>query len=95
VRERVCRAAQREAATRKDAGGRVVRVHAKVDPVSFKVLCTILAEGDIAKAGRSLDLPEETVRAAVRRWQGKGKEYRAMLELVRWRKKVGGKGRSR
>jgi len=65
----------------------------KVDPASFKVLCTILAEGDIAKAGRSLDLPEETVRAAVRRWEGKGKEYRAMLELVRWRKKVGGKGK--
>ena len=65
----------------------------KVDPASFKVLCTILAEGDIAKAGRSLDLPQETVRAAVRRWEGKGKEYRAMLELVRWRKKVGGKGK--
>lgn len=63
----------------------------RVDPGSFKLLCTILAEGDVAKAGRSLDLPEETVRAAVRRWQSKGKEYRAMLELVRWRKKVGRK----
>lgn len=63
----------------------------RVDPASFKLLCTILAEGDVAKAGRSLDLPEETVRAAVRRWQSKGKEYRAMLELVRWRKKVGRK----
>jgi hypothetical protein len=63
----------------------------KVDPASFKVLCTVLAEGDIAKASRSLATPEATIRAVVQRWEGKGKEYRAMLELVRWRKKVGRK----
>ena len=28
----------------------------KVDPVSFKVLCTILAEGDVAKPGGGLEL---------------------------------------
>jgi hypothetical protein len=61
----------------------------KVDAASFKVLCTILAEGDVSKASRTLGEPEDTVRAVVRRWAGKGKEYNAMLELVRWRKKVG------
>ena len=65
----------------------------KVDAASFKTLCTILAEGDVAKASRSLAAPEATIRATVRRWCGKGKEYRAMVELVRWRKKVGRKER--
>ena len=61
----------------------------KVDATSFKVLCTILAEGDIAKASRGLGIPEDTLRAVVRRWEGKGKEYRNMADLVRWRKNVG------
>jgi hypothetical protein len=61
----------------------------KVDARSFKVLCTILADGDVAKASRTLNAPEATVRAVVRRWGGRGREYRAMTELVRWRKKVG------
>jgi hypothetical protein len=65
----------------------------RVDAGSFKTLCTILAEGDVAKASRSLATPEATIRATVRRWQGKGREYQAMLELVRWRKKVGRKER--
>jgi hypothetical protein len=38
-----------------------------------------------------LATPEATVRAVVRRWRAKGKEYRAMADLVRWRKKVGQK----
>jgi hypothetical protein len=63
----------------------------KVDAASFKVFCMILAEGDVAKASRSLGESEDMVRAVVRRWEGKGKEYRAMVELVRWRKKVGRK----
>ena len=63
----------------------------KVDANSFKVLCAILAEGDVAKASRSLATPEATVRAVVRRWRERGKEYRAMVDLVRWRKKVGRK----
>jgi hypothetical protein len=67
----------------------------RVDASSFKVLCTILAEGDIAKASRALAVPEATVRAVVRRWREKGKEYRAMLDLVRWRKRVGGKEKVR
>jgi hypothetical protein len=60
----------------------------KVDAKSFKVLCTILAEGDVAKASRSLNMPDASVRTIMRRWRKGGKEYRAMLELVRWRKRV-------
>ena len=61
----------------------------KVDARSFKVLCTILAEGDVAKASRRLAMPDASVRTLMRRWRAKGKEYRAMLDLVRWRKVVG------
>jgi hypothetical protein len=64
----------------------------KVDAHSFKVLCTILAEGDVAKASRVLGVPDASVRTSLRRWGGMGKEYRAMLDLVRWRKAMGRKG---
>jgi hypothetical protein len=55
----------------------------------FKVLCAILAEGDVAKASRALGMPDPSVRTLMRRWRGRGREYVAMLELVRWRKRVG------
>ncbi len=61
----------------------------KVDATSFKVLCAILGEGDVSKASRALGMPDASVRTIMRRWQGRGKEYCTMLELVRWRKKVG------
>jgi len=60
----------------------------KVDAESFKVLCAILAEGDVSKASRVLRMPDPSIRTIMRRWRERGKEYRAMLELVRWRKKV-------
>jgi hypothetical protein len=63
----------------------------KVDAHSFKVLCTILAEGDVAKASRTLVMPDGTIRTLMRRWRGMGKEYRAMLDLIRWRKAMGRK----
>ena len=60
----------------------------KVDAESFKVLCGILAEGEVAKASRTL---------ACRMGQcGRGcgggvgwAAVRMMLDLVRWRKAVG------
>jgi hypothetical protein len=63
----------------------------KVDAASFKVLCCVLAEGDVAKASRTLGMPDGSVRTLMRRWRGMGKEYRAMRDLVRWRKAVGRK----
>ena len=62
----------------------------KVDAESFKVLCCILAEGDVSKASRTLGMPDGSVRTLMRRWRGMGKPYRVMLDLVRWRKAVGG-----
>jgi hypothetical protein len=63
----------------------------KVDATSFKVLCTVLAEGDVAKASRTLAMPDGSVRTLIRRWRGMGKEYRVMEDLVRWRKAIRGK----
>jgi hypothetical protein len=61
----------------------------KVDATSFKILCAVLAEGDVAKASRALGMPDGSVRTLMRRWRGMGKEYCAMLDLVRWRKAIG------
>jgi hypothetical protein len=61
----------------------------KVDPTSFKVLCTILAEGDVAKAGRRLGIGDPMMRYHLRQWKERGGAYSVMLDLVRWRKKVG------
>jgi hypothetical protein len=65
----------------------------KVDARSFKVLCAILSDGDVAKASRTLKVPDGSLRTLMRRWRTMGKEYRAMLDLVRWRKAVGRKER--
>ena len=61
----------------------------KLDASSFKILCTILAEGDVAKASESLEMGDSTLRAVLRKWKGRGKAYASALDLVRWRKKVG------
>lgn len=63
----------------------------KVDATSFKVLCAILAEGDVAKAGRRLGFSDSLMRYHLRQWSGRGAAYASMLDLVRWRKKVGRK----
>ena len=67
----------------------------KVDAESFKVLCGVLAEGDVAKASRTLGMPDGSIRTLMRRWRGMGKPYQVMLDLVRWRKAVGGKETAR
>ncbi len=61
----------------------------KVDPVSFKVFCAILADGDVAKASRTLEMADQTMRDLLGTWRSRGKEYSVMLDLVRWRKRVG------
>ena len=61
----------------------------KIDLDSMRAVCAILAQGDVAKAGRVLNLADSTLRDLVRAWRGKGKEYKPLLDLVRWRKKMG------
>jgi hypothetical protein len=63
----------------------------KIDAASFKVFCAILADGNVAKASRTLGTSEDSIRGLVRRWANRGKEYETMVELVRWRKKVDGR----
>lgn len=62
----------------------------QVDAASFKIFCTILAEGDTSKAARSLGVADSTLRDRLRGWHGRSPAYRSMLDLVRWRKSVRG-----
>ena len=61
----------------------------KIDLDSLKVVCAILAHGDASKAARMLDLPDSSIRNRLRRWRRQGKEHKLLLDLVRWRKKIG------
>jgi hypothetical protein len=61
----------------------------KVDAKSFKVLCAILAEGDVAKAARALGIGDSTLRDLLRGWAQRGDAYERMLDVVRWRKRIG------
>jgi hypothetical protein len=63
----------------------------KVDATSFKILCAVLAHGDVAKAGRTLSISDPMMRKTLRQWRNRGPAYSTMLELVRWRKKIGRK----
>jgi len=63
----------------------------KVDATSFKVLCAILAEGDVSKAARRLEIGDPLMRYYLGQWKERGGAYSVMLDLVRWRKKVGRK----
>lgn len=62
----------------------------KSDPESLRYFLAILSEGDIAKASRAIDIPDRTLRDRVNSWKDKEPHFQAMLDLVRWRKKVGG-----
>jgi molybdenum-dependent DNA-binding transcriptional regulator ModE len=61
----------------------------KVEPKSFRILCAVLAEGDISKAARTLEMPDSSLRALIAAWPRQGGPYAVMADLVRWRKTVG------
>jgi hypothetical protein len=61
----------------------------KVDAKSFQAFCTILAEGDVSKAARTLEIGDSTLRDLLRDWARRGGAYERMLDVVRWRKQVG------
>ncbi len=92
-------AVREEVITLRTAKERLEKMHSaglfaftqKVDATSFKVLCAILAEGDIAKAGRRLKITDPMMRYILRQWEDRGPAYSTMLDLVRWRKQVGRK----
>jgi hypothetical protein len=61
----------------------------KVDAKSFHAFCTILAEGDVSKAARTLEMGDSTLRDLLREWERRGGAYARMFDVVRWRKRVG------
>jgi hypothetical protein len=61
----------------------------KVDATSFHAFCTILGKGDVSKAARALGMGDSTLRDLLREWRGRGPAYAKMLDVVRWRKRVG------
>jgi hypothetical protein len=69
----------------------LMKFTAKVDGKSFHVLCAIIACGDVAKASRELKMGDSTVRDIIRSWKKLGPSYAVMSDLVKWRKRVGGK----
>ncbi len=60
----------------------------RVDAQSLRVVYAVLAKGDIAKAARDLKMKDSTLREFVTKWQGKGKDYAVLADLVRWRKET-------
>ena len=64
----------------------------KIDAKSFHILCAVLAQGDVAKASRALNVSDATLRSRIRQWETGGQAYRLAAELVRWRKAMGRKG---
>jgi 7-cyano-7-deazaguanine synthase in queuosine biosynthesis len=63
-----------------------------IDPDSFRVLCSVLANGDVAKASRALNMSDSTLRSRMADWETRGPAYKVLVELVRWRKEMGRKG---
>ena len=64
----------------------------KIDTESFRIFCAVLAHGDIAKASRALNMPDNTLRSRVERWAERGPAYQTLTDLLRWRKTMGNRG---
>ena len=64
----------------------------RVDAQSLRVVYAVLAKGDLAKAARELKGKDSTLRDLVGKWNGMGKDYAVLADLVRWRKDTKFKG---
>jgi len=60
----------------------------RVDARSIKVICAVLAKGDMAKAARAAGLKYSTMRDLIAGWRRRGKDYAILADLVRWRKQM-------
>ena len=67
------------------AEGLLIFVH-KIDAEAFKLLVAVLIHGDVAKAAEALELNLEQVRWDLRKWRAGGGVYRALAEMIHWRK---------
>ena len=68
----------------------LLRFVSTVDPRAFRLFCQVMRDGTIAKASRSLEMADSTLRVEMDGWSRRGNAYATMLDLVRWRKKVKG-----
>lgn len=85
---------RKENATLREAKERLAAMHAeglltfvhKIDADAFKLLVAVLVQGDVAKAVEALGLDKERVRWQLRSWRARDDAYRALVELIKWRK---------
>lgn len=59
----------------------------KIDDRSFRVVCAVLVHGDVAKAARSLDMSDSTLREFIGTWRKRGGAHLGLLEILQWRKR--------
>ena len=74
-----------EAVAAMHSDGLLIFVH-KIDAEAFKLLVAVLIHGDVAKAVEALELNLERVRWDLRKWRAGGGVYRALAEMIHWRK---------
>jgi len=64
-------------------------VYQQVAPPDMSIFVAFMRTGNQVRAAESLGLKEQTLRARVSLWPGKGPVYRRLHELYRWRKALG------
>lgn len=64
-------------------------VYHQVAPQDMHIFVAFMKTGNQVRAAQSLGIKEQTLRARVSQWAGKGEAYRRMDDLYKWRKKLG------
>jgi len=64
-------------------------VYHQIDPQDMRIYVAFIKTGNQVRAAESLGIKEQTLRARVSQWAGKGEAYRRMDDLYKWRKKLG------
>ena len=73
---------------KKTAAAAFAHIARKVHPDDLRIFGAVLAGGTLAAAARTLKTSDSTLRSKVDPWASRGPEYRLMLDLIGWRKKV-------
>jgi DNA-binding protein Fis len=61
-------------------------VYKRIDPADMEVFLAFMRDGNQVKAAASLGMKEQTLRARVERWLGRGPAYARLYSLYQWRK---------
>ena len=62
-----------------------------IDRDAREQFLAIMADGDVAKAARELDMKDSTLRSQLAKWPERGRAYAALAEIVRWRRSIRGR----